>query len=117
MMKDLATTIHLLTCDKKHASNWKTDPYDEHQCFWYLEDQLESVWNSGDHKEFMEQALLLTRLFMIDPTKDPSPEEIKKASRFLTKLAHICSEISFMTGNVEGTNGLIYKAIVKILSS
>ena len=116
-MKDLATTIHLLTCDKKHASNWNADPYHEHLCYWYLEDQVETRWEADDHKDFLKQAEVLARLFMIDPTTDPREDDIKKASRFLVKLANICSEISFMTGNVEGTNGLIYRAIVKILSS
>jgi len=123
MIKDIATTIHLLHCDKPHASNWDSVAsfdtegyYGEGVCCWYLEDQLENCWNEPDHKQYLIDAEIFVRLIMEDPTEEFDDEDIVTATKILYKIAEICSRISFLTSEVKGIDSIIRKAIEKVLS-
>lgn len=85
----IAKMLHLLICKKEHASKHESQK-DEDKCYWYIEEQLENLWEQRDHLSFLNRANKLLEL--ADMQKRP-----EDFSLILNKVLGISTQINFLT--------------------
>lgn len=107
-LQKLASSLHVLMCEKKHLYNPEEISSAKEECCFYAEDSLVDCWNLEDHKKWLKEAKTFVYAVGLNPEL---AKDIRKATFVLARIREIGSQVAFFMNNHPGASVYLARII------